>query len=124
MKSANLLPVALVAAVISSGCGYRIVRNSDVTAKRFAQDSASISSLQQEISALTLRCRTDSIRLSNELALQTAATVNAAIPPTVTPPPDSALKARATEIATLKDQLAKVTTELDRIKRHLANPKP
>jgi hypothetical protein len=34
------------------------------------------------------------------------------------------LKARAAEIASLKDQLAKVSTELDRIKRRLANPRP
>lgn len=124
MNSGRLLAVALITAVGSSGCGYRIVRNSDLTAKRIVQDSASISSLQQELSALTLRCRTDSVRLANELALQTAAAANPAIPPPAVPPPDSLLKARATEIATLKDQLAKVTTELDRIKRHLANPKP
>ena len=124
MNSGKLFAVALITAVCSSGCGYKIVRNSDLTTKRIAQDSASITSLQQELSALTLRCRADSTRLANELALQTAAAANAAIQPPVVPPPDSLLKARATEIATLKDQLTKVTTELDRIKRHLANPKP
>lgn len=98
------------------------MRNSDVTAKRFAQDSASIGALEQELSALRLRCRTDSLRLANELAIRTAA---AAAPTTpAAAPSDSLLKARAVEIATLKDQLAKVSTELDRIKRRLANPRP
>jgi hypothetical protein len=114
----------LTVALASTGCGYRIVRNSDVTAKRFAQDSASISSLQQELSALTLRCRTDSIRLANELALQIEAASTAVAPAPIVPAQDSLLKARTAEIATLKDQLAKVSTELDRIKRRLANPRP
>jgi hypothetical protein len=123
MKAVGTFGIVLTAALLSSGCGYRVVRNSDVTAKKFAQDSASISSLEQELGALKLRCRVDSIRLANELAIQTAAA--AAIPSAPAPAlPDSLLKARATEIASLKDQLTKVTTELDRIKRRLANPRP
>lgn len=122
MKPAGLVAMALAAALLSTGCGYRIVRNSDVTAKRFAQDSASIGALEQELSALRLRCRADSVRLANDLAIQTAAAAAQATPATA--PSDSLLKARAAEIATLKDQLAKVSTELDRIKRRLANPRP
>jgi hypothetical protein len=124
MSSRSLIAAAVLASLSSTGCGYRIVRTNNLTAKRIAHDSASISSLQQELGALALRCRTDSIRLANELALQTAAAAAAVAPAPAAPPSDSLLKARATEIATLKDQLAKVTTELDRIKRHLANPKP
>lgn len=120
-----MLAAATAAVLVSSGCGYRIVRNSDVTARRFAEDSASISSLQQELASLRLNCRTDSIRLANELAIQTAAAAAAAAAvPITTPSSDSLLKARAAEIASLKDQLAKVSTELDRIKRRLANPRP
>ncbi|HEY7899540.1 MAG: hypothetical protein ACHQQP_06205 [Gemmatimonadales bacterium] len=123
MKSATRFAALTAAALLATGCGYRLVRNSDVTAKKFAADSASISSLQQELAALKLRCSADSIRLANELAIQTAAA--AAMPAAVTPAPaDSMLKARAAEIASLKDQLAKVSTELDRIKRRLANPRP
>lgn len=122
MKPARLLAIALPAALLSSGCGYRIVRNSDVTSKRFEQDSASISSLEQELDALRLRCRADSLRLVNDIAVRTAAA--AAIQTAPAPATsDSLLKARAAEIATLKDQLTKVSTELDRIKRRLANPR-
>ena len=107
-------------AAFASGCGYRIVRNSDVTALRFARDSATISSLGQQLAALRLQSRADSMRLENELAAQRAAA--AAIPPAPAPS-DTALKARTAEVAALKDQLAKVNAELDRIKRRLANPR-
>lgn len=111
--------VAAGAALLSSGCGYRIVRNTDVTARRFAQDSASIATLKQQLGMLRVQCQADSVRLENELAAQRAAA--AAIPqPT---PSDSALKVRTAEVAALRDQLAKVTAELDRIKRRLANPR-
>ena len=123
MRFGTRFGIVVTAALLSSGCGYRLVRNSDVIAKRFAADSASIASLEQELAALTLRSRTDSIRLANELAIQTAAA--AAVPPApVVAPSDSLLKARTAEITALKDQLTKVSAELDRIKRRLANPRP
>jgi predicted phage tail protein len=120
MKSLGLFTVAISAALMSSGCGYRIVRNSDVTAKRFARDSASIATLQQQLTALQARCRADSVRLEHDLATQHTAVIAA---PLQMPQNDSVLKARTAEIATLKDQLTKVSAELDRIKRRLANPR-
>jgi hypothetical protein len=120
VKARTVFAIALTAALASSGCGYRIVRNSDVTAIRFAQDSATISSLRQQLAALRLQSHADSMRLEDELAAQRAAA--AAVPPPV-PPSDTALKARTAEVAALKDQLTKVNAELDRIKRRLANPR-
>jgi len=123
MTFAKAMSFVATAALLTSGCGYKLVRNSDVIAKRLAADSASIASLEQELAALTLRSRADSLRLANELAIQTAAA--AAVPPApVAPPSDSLLKARTAEITALKDQLTKVSAELDRIKRRLANPRP
>lgn len=112
--------VALSIALLSSGCGYRVVRDADVTAKKFAQDSSAISALQQQLVALKLQCRTDSVRLEGELAAQRAAAAAAPPPPA---PSDTALKARTAEVAALRDQLTKVNAELDRIKRRLANPR-
>jgi len=120
MKSSKSFAIAVAAAVMSSGCGYRIVRNSDVTAKRFAQDSASIATLQQQLIALQAKCRADSVRLEHDIAAQHAATIAV---PLQMPQNDSLLKARTAEVATLKDQLTKVSAELDRIKRRLANPR-
>lgn len=122
MKAARTYAVAITAALLSSGCGYRIAHHPDISVQRFAQDSATIASLQQELSALKVQCLADSVRLESELTAQrTAAAV--VIPPPA-PTSDSLLKARALEIASLKDQLTKVSAELDRIKRRLANPRP
>ncbi|MEO6866016.1 MAG: hypothetical protein ABI229_11225 [Gemmatimonadaceae bacterium] len=121
MKALAVLTLAISTALVSSGCGYRIVRNSDVTAKRFVADSATMHSLEQQLNALRLQCHSDSVRMANDLAAQRAAT--AAPPPPPAPPSDSLLKSRTAEIATLKDQLTKVSAELDRIKRRLANPR-
>jgi hypothetical protein len=114
--------IALTAALLSSGCGYRIVHNPDITAKRIATDSATIAALQQQLSALKVQCLADSVRLESELAAQRAAAAVVVPPPPAVP--DSLSKARAAEIVSLKDQLAKVSAELDRIKRRLANPRP
>jgi outer membrane lipopolysaccharide assembly protein LptE/RlpB len=114
-----LLAAALTAALMSSGCGFRIVRNADVSAKRFAQDSASIATLERQLTTLSLQCRSDSTRLEKDLATARAAAAVQLAPP----PSDSALKARTAEVAALKEQLTKVTAELDRIKRRLANPR-
>jgi molecular chaperone GrpE (heat shock protein) len=80
----------------------------------------SITTLNEQLVTLRDRCRADSLRLENELATQRAT------PPIVQPPApvnDSLLKARTAEVAALKDQLLKVSAELDRIKRRLANPR-
>jgi hypothetical protein len=115
--------MAITAAFVSSGCGYRIVQNPDIVAKRVATDSATIVALQQQLSALKVQCLADSVRLESELNNARASAAAVAVPP---PPavPDSLSKARAAEIVSLKDQLAKVSAELDRIKRRLANPRP
>ena len=115
--------VAIAAAFLSSGCGYRLVHNPDILTKRVATDSATIAALQQQLSALKVQCLADSVRLEGELSAARAAAATEVVPP---PPPvsDSLSKARAVEIASLKDQLAKVSAELDRIKRRLANPRP
>ncbi len=118
MRMARVV-IVVVSAALLSGCGYRIVRSSDVTAKRIAQDSSSITTLQQQLSALQLKCRADSTRLENDLATQRTGATG----PAPASASDSLLKARTAEIATLKDQLAKVNGELDRIKRRLANPR-
>lgn len=123
MKALGLITVAISSALLSSGCGYRIIRNSDVTAKRFAADSATMHSLEQQLSVLRLQCRADSLRMSNDLAAERAAAAAAAAAPPPSSSSDSLLKARSTEIAMLKDQLTKVSAELDRIKRRLANPR-
>lgn len=121
MKSlkASCIPVlVLSAALISSGCGYRIVRKSDVSAQRFARDSASMVALERQASSLRLQCHADSVRLAGDLATARAA----AVAPVSQAASDSLLKARSAEVAALKEQLTKVTAELDRIKRRLANP--
>ena len=100
----------------SSACGYRIVRTSDIRAQQFARDSAAISTLRHELVTLQTQCHADSLRLEGQLAAQRAAAAS-------TPQADSLLKLRNTEIAGLREQLTKVSAELDRIKRRLANPR-
>lgn len=122
MTKVSIRAIALTAALITSGCGYRIVHNPDITAKRIATDSATIAALQQQLSALKVQCLADSVRLESELAAQRAAAAVVVPPPPAVP--DSLSRARVAEIVSLKDQLAKVSAELDRIKRRLANPRP
>lgn len=59
-----------------------------------------------------------SLKLSTTAAQQTTTAGT-----TVTTPDKDAMKSRDEEIASLRDQLAKVNAELDRIKKRLANPK-
>ncbi len=123
MTRASVSAVAVSAiAIISSGCGYSLVRHPEISAQRITQDSATITSLQQQLSALKVQCLADSVRLESAIAAQRAAAAVVIPPPA--PAPDSLLKSRAAEILSLKDQLAKVSAELDRIKRRLANPRP
>ena len=122
MKSLKALCIpafVLSASLISSGCGYRIVRKSDVSAQRFARDSASMVVLERQATSLRLQCHSDSVRLAGDLATARAA----AVVPVSQVASDSLLKARGAEVAALKEQLTKVTAELDRIKRRLANPR-
>lgn len=79
-----------------------------------------MATLQQQLITLRAKCRADSVRLEHDLATQHAAAVAV---PLQMPQNDSLLKARTAEIATLKEQLTKVSAELDRIKRRLANPR-
>jgi hypothetical protein len=58
-----------------------------------------------------------SLKLAATVAQQTTS------PTTVVPPDKDAMKSRDEEIASLRDQLAKVNAELERIKKRLANPK-
>lgn len=113
----------LITLIATSGCGYRIVKRSDVTAQRFAADSATMVSLERQIDALRAQSRADSIRMATErAAVRPAARVSTATISTAATS-DSLVKARDVEITTLKDQLARALAELDRIKRRLANPR-
>lgn len=120
----RLALVALLAAagtLAMSGCGYRLVRGTDLRVKKLTADSAAMVTLQQQIVALQMKCHADSVRAATDRAtLEKTVADRAAAPPPVT---DSALKARDAEIATLKDQLSKANEELERIKRRLANPR-
>ncbi len=124
MRRVALTLVCVFAAAGSSGCGYRIVKRTDVTARRFAADSATMISLSRQIDILRARCRADSLRMSAAVATATAAATAPAAVPTVAAVPDSIVKARDTEITTLREQLTRANAELDRIKRRLANPRP
>lgn len=111
--------LAVGAAVATSGCGYRIVRRDDMRVQKLTADSAAMITLQHEIVALQMKCHADSVRAATDrAALEKSLTDRAAAPP-----PDSTVKARDAEIASLKDQLTKANAELDRIKRRLANPR-
>lgn len=117
-RHSGAVSACLIVAVASSGCGYRIVKRSDVTAQKFAADSATMTSLERQIDALRAQARADSLRTASELTARRSAPA-----PAAPVSQDSLLKARDVEIATLKDQLARALAELDRIKRRLANPR-
>lgn len=111
--------VLLVGGLGSTGCAYRIIRRDDIRVRRFAADSAALISLQKQVISIRAQCRADSVRAAaDRAALDRAAADKAAAPLN-----DSTAKARDTEIATLKDQLAKANAEIDRIKRRLATPR-
>ena len=106
--------VALLAAgTAASACGgYTWVKKSDLESRtRIVVDSSQIMSLRARIDTLEARNRADSVRYAM------------AKPPIITGIPDSVLKARDAELAAVKDQLAKATAELDRIKRRLSTPR-
>lgn len=108
--------LCLFTVAASSDCGPRLVTRTDDTAIRFAADSAAIMSLQRDIVNIRAQCREDSLRAATERA---ATPVRSSAPPVS----DSLVKARDTEIATLRDQLTRANAELERIKRRLANPR-
>lgn len=111
-----LASALLITASAVNGCGFRIVRRSDITAQRFAADSATMVSLERQIVKIQAQCRADSLRAAANPVIISAPAIAA-------PVPDSLVKARDTEIAMLKDQLTRANAELDRIKRRLANPR-
>lgn len=117
------LLACIIAVLATSGCGYRIVKRSDVTARRFAADSATMVSLERQIDALRAQSRADSLRMTAERAAVHPAAPTSAAASSAAATSDSLVKARDVEIATLKDQLARALAELDRIKRRLANPR-
>ena len=82
---------------------------------------ASDSAIWYTSEAKVLR-RTAALAQSLKLASTTAQQATTAGGATVVPDKD-AMKSRDEEIASLRDQLAKVNAELDRIKKRLANPK-
>lgn len=75
--------------------------------------------LEQQIATIEARCRADSARLAGALAAR--ASVAPAPAPASTA--DSIVRARDTEIATLREQLTRANAELERIKKRLANPR-
>ncbi len=80
---------------------------------------ASDSSSWHKSVAVVLR-RTAALAQSLKLASTTAQQATMTTPPV---PDKDAMKSRDEEIASLRDQLAKVNAELERIKKRLANPK-
>jgi chromosome segregation ATPase len=76
-----------------------------------------IATLQSQIATLQAQAKTDSLRYANLKTSATAAAAAATVP-------DSVLREKDQEIATLKDQITQLNAELDRIKRRLASPKP
>ncbi len=73
-------------------------------------DSSAVMMLRQQLASAQSRYKADSIRMSNQLSKTIAIQ-------------DTALRNRDSEITSLKEQLAKATAELDRIKRRIANPR-
>ncbi len=117
MKRQELLLAWVFCTLVLSGCGYTMVKKGapPPAPRRLASDSIAIVSLQQQIDALQARCREDSIRAASPVAQ--------ASPPPPNTAADSVLHAQDEEIASLRDQLKRMTEELDRIKRRLANPR-
>lgn len=101
---------------LAMGCGYTLVKKTDLQAKRLADDSARIETLQQQLTALRVQHQADSARYAAVVKQMQA------MQPVPATKSDSLLHAREQEIQALRDQLAKVNTEMERIKRRLANP--
>jgi len=112
--------IAVLALAAPTGCSRALARENVALTRHVAADSASLRALQQQIAVLQAQCRADSITIESDRAAQRALASQAA----ASPAPDSLVRARDAQIATLKDQLAKANAELDRIKRRLANPRP
>ena len=89
---------------------------------RLVGDSLEIVSLQRQIDSLLIQHNADSVRYET-LKVQFDA-IPAPAPAPVVATPDSVLKAKDAQIAALQDQLTKLTKELERIKRRMANPRP
>lgn len=117
-RARSVAPLLVFTLLVSGlpGCGYTLVRKSDTLPRHLAADSAQIATLQRQLATLQARYRTDSTRYhadSLRYALLRPSVVS-----------DSLLRAKDDEIASLRDQVSKLTVELDRIKRRLASPRP
>lgn len=113
IRQAAVRSMVLITAL--SACpGYTLVKNSDlkrapVTETVVVIDSTAVMMLRQQLASLQARYRTDSIKAADIKRLNVSQ--------------DSVIKLRSQEIDNLKEQLAKATDELERIKRRLANPR-
>jgi len=122
-RSLNTAAMRLTIGVLSAsaGCGYKLVKKSDLKPRRLPEDSIRIAALESQlttqVAAIRAQCTADSLRYAALLkqAQQT--------PPAALANADSLLRAREQEIQTLREQLTKLTAELERIKRRLANPR-
>jgi uncharacterized protein involved in exopolysaccharide biosynthesis len=110
--------IALVLLSVVPGCGYKFVKKSALVPHTLPADSVRIATLETQLATLRKQHIIDSTRYADLLKEP---------PP---PPPvvaaantDTLLRAREQEIQTLRDQLAKMTAEMDRIKRRLATPR-
>jgi hypothetical protein len=122
-KRIPVLLTFVVSGIITSGCGYTLVKNSALEPHRLSADSVQIVELQNQIATLKAQAKADSLRYTNLQAAATAAATATAAAAAASVVPDSVLRERDQEIATLKDQLTQLNAELDRIKRRLASPK-
>jgi hypothetical protein len=113
MTHRNTISFCSATLLALTGCtGYTWVKKSDLAKiPKVVVDSSEIMSLRQQLTDMSERMRSDSARYATLLAERPTGV------------PDSVVKARDAEIASLKDQLAKALSELDRIKRRLATPR-
>jgi hypothetical protein len=103
-----------------AGCGgYTIVKKSRLQPRRLPEDSVRIATLEAELAKLRIQREADSTRYADLVKEQSAPPPQSAVPANA----DTLLRARDLEIQTLRDQLAKLQAEMDRIKRRLASPR-
>jgi hypothetical protein len=114
-RTRTLAAVALLCAV--PGCGYTLIKKDVLAARRLPADSVQIVSLQAELEKYRAQHVVDSTRYA-DLLKEPPPPV-----PVVTANTDTLLRAREQEIQTLREQLAKVNAEMERIKRRLATPR-
>jgi uncharacterized protein involved in exopolysaccharide biosynthesis len=101
------------------GCASTPPTQTVVVPRRLAADSVEIVSLRRQIDSLQIQHNADSVQY---VVLQVRLDSVVAQVPVGTP--DSVVKAKDAQIAALQDQVAKLSQELERIKKRLANPRP